>query len=490
MTDTGTTRHAGRKDPAGGPGDVDVVDERQRRLERRLAVAAAARAHSEAVARHLDRVVRRARSGPPDGPAGAVQRLTGLSTLLLAHATPGALLRTVLDLAVAAVPGADGASVTLRRDAGFETAAASDRDVAEADRAQYDLGEGPCLEAADRGEAMVAPGLPDPRWPAFGARARELGWAGVIGVPLSTDAGSLGALNLYARRPGMLADRSLAVAQALAEQIAVALTNARDFRHQQDVAAALQRSLLPADLPTVPELVSAAVYRPATSGINVGGDWYDVLPLSEGRLALVVGDVGGHGLDAAMTMGQLRTAVRAYALEGHPPHRVLELVDAFLQRLDADGYATCLYLVLEPATGAVEWCSAGHPGPVLVARGGGEHDEIVTTLADEGRVPSLGVPVPAALRAGTGRAVLPPGSRLLLFTDGLVERRGESLEVGLERLARHARRPRARGDLTTWCETLVDLQLDGRDVDDDVAVLAVELQPSRGALPPPGTRVG
>jgi hypothetical protein len=480
----------GAGDGIGGQGGDD---ERQLRQERRIAVVRAARAHSEAVARHLDRIAHHARSSPPGPGAGRrLPRLSELSTLLLADSSPGALLQTTLDLAASAVSGADGVSVTMQREGRVETAAASERNAAEADRIQYDLHEGPCLEAFETGSPVLATELADGRWPAFAAQAEVLGWSGALAVPLQTRAAPFGALNVYARRPGVLGPAALEVAGALAEQVAVALANARDFRRQQDVAAALQRSLLPTALPQVPGLSAAAVYRPATTGINVGGDWYDLLPLADGRAALVVGDVGGHGLDAATTMGQLRTAVRAYALEGHQPSRVLELVDAFLQQADDQAYATCLYIVLEPATGRAEWCNAGHPGPVLVAPGPPEQgsERVLWDLAEAGRVPALGAPAPSCARSEVGSGLLPAGSRLLLFTDGLVERREESLDSGLRRLdaaaARFATRP-----LDQWCEEIVSAQLEGREVDDDVAVLAVELSAGVGgrAVIPPGPRV-
>jgi serine phosphatase RsbU (regulator of sigma subunit) len=466
----------------------DRGDERQARQERRDAVVQAARAHSEAVARHLDRLARYSRSAAPapgvNGPR-PLPRLAELPALLLADASPGALLRAALHVAGSAIDGADGVSVTVQRAGQVETAAASHPQVAEVDRTQYELREGPCIQAFEAGTPVVAAALPDRRWPAFGAHAHALGWGGVLAVPLSTREGRLGALNIYSRRPGVLGPGSLAVAQALADQVAVALTNANDFRRQQEVAATLQRTLLPPALPRIPGLAATAVYRPATIGINVGGDWYDLLPLGDGRVALVVGDVGGHGLEAATTMGQLRTAVRAYALEGHPPARVLELVDAFLQDADDQGYATCLYLVLDPRTGAVEWCNAGHPGPLLVAAvepAPPDHERLQTHLAEAGRVAALGVPLPAGARSDVGSAVLPPGSRMLLFTDGLVERRGEALDEGLARLAADAVRSTVR-PLELWCEDVVAAQLRGREVDDDVAVLAVELlaAPAAGA---------
>ena len=182
------------------PQDRDV--ERQARQERRTAVVQAARAHSEAVARHLDRLAQRTRSAALGTHAPrSVPRIGELSTLLLADASPGALLRSALHVAASAIDGADGVSVTIQRAGRVETAAASHSEVAEADRSQYELNEGPCIEALEIGTPVVVPTLPDHRWPAFGARAAALGWSGVLAVPLESRTRRLGALNVYARRP-------------------------------------------------------------------------------------------------------------------------------------------------------------------------------------------------------------------------------------------------------------------------------------------------
>jgi serine phosphatase RsbU (regulator of sigma subunit) len=178
-------------------------------------------------------------------------------------------------------------------------------------------------------------------------------------------------------------------------------------------------------------------------------------------------------------MAQLRTAVRAYALEGHDPDEVIELVDRFLQSLEPDGYATCCYVELEPVSGALRWCNAGHPDPLVLTRHG-----CAAALTEHGHRPALGVPSPTPTPA-PGRGVLPPGARLLLFTDGLVERRRESLDLGLERLARSATAFGASGaDLQPWCDEVVAALLGDREVGDDVAVLAVEVAVSElpGAL--------
>jgi serine phosphatase RsbU (regulator of sigma subunit) len=292
----------------------------------------------------------------------------------------------------------------------------------------------------------------------------------MLSVQLETRAGRLGGLNLYSRSADALGAAEAAVAEALAEHVAVALTNARDFREQQRTAARLQHSLLPSRLPEIPGLSFAARYQPASTGINVGGDWYDVLGLPCGQVGLVIGDVAGHGLAAATTMAQLRTAVRAYAVEGHDVVMVVTLVDRFLQAVDGEAYATCCYAVLDPRTGVLRWCNAGHPDPLVLTPEG-----CVLPLAEHGHLPALGVPSPATpVTAGT--TVLPSGGRLLLFTDGLVERRRESLDVGVERLARAAAvLGRAEGDLDAWCGRVVAAQLADREVGDDVAVLAVEL---------------
>jgi serine phosphatase RsbU (regulator of sigma subunit) len=462
----------------------------QRRASDRAELVAAAREHSAAVGRHLERIAVRLRDRVSSTTSGTAAAETGagagaasparpavgdLSRLLLAEADLQSLLRTVLSLARNAVQGCDGASISLVRDGHVETAAATDDDVAAADRAQYPRREGPCYDAATQGETRLAAVLPDPRWPAFGQRAARLGWAGVLSVPLQTRAGRLGGLNLYSRSAGAFGAAEAAVSEALAEQVAVALTNARDFRQQQGAATSLQRSLLPPQLPELPGLDFAARYHPASTGINVGGDWYDVLRLPSGHVALVIGDVAGHGLAAATTMAQLRTAVRAYALEGHEAVEVINLVDSFLQAVDAEAYATCCYVVLDPALGDVRWCNAGHPDPLVLTR-----DGCVRPLAGAGHRPALGVPhVPRT--AGAGATVLPRGARLLLFTDGLIERRRESLDVGIDRLARSAAVLGSEGaDLEAWCGDVVAAQVGDREVGDDVAVLAVEL--TGGAL--------
>ncbi|GEL46020.1 hypothetical protein CHO01_11360 [Cellulomonas hominis] len=204
-------------------------------------------------------------------------------------------------------------------------------------------------------------------------------------------------------------------------------------RGQAEVGAAraLQRTLLPERLPAVPGWSVAARYEPSGTG-QVGGDWYDVLALADGRVALAVGDVTGHGLPAAAAMGQLRNAVRAYLLDAAPPAVVLGRVGALARWTLPGQMATLALAVLDPATGEVEHSSAGHLPPLVVRADG--------TAAWE-RL--LGSPLIGLLdgEPAAARVTLAPGDALLLLTDGLIERRGESLRVALDRTVREVGRP-------------------------------------------------
>ena len=191
----------------------------------------------------------------------------------------------------------------------------------------------------------------------------------------------------------------------------------------------LQRSLLPAALPALPRLAVAARYLPSAVGVAAGGDWYDLLPIDEDRVAVVVGDVVGHGATAAAVMGQLRSALAAYLLDGHSPAAALERLDRFAAPGPGLAGSTCVCLVVDCATGSLCWASAGHP-PVLLLEPEGPR------YLDEGGGTVLGVDGRPPYRQA--EAVIAPGSSVLLYTDGLVERRGEVLDEGQERLARAA----------------------------------------------------
>ncbi|MGX1270917.1 PAS domain-containing protein [Streptomyces phaeoluteigriseus] len=205
-------------------------------------------------------------------------------------------------------------------------------------------------------------------------------------------------------------------------------------RRQRETAVTLQRSLLPQELEEPDDLRIAATYHPGGTEAAVGGDWYDVITLGGGRTALVIGDVMGRGVRAAAVMGQLRTAVRAYARLDLPPHEILQLLDGLAMEIDANQIATCVYAIHDPNEGRLVYASAGHL-PILV------RDESGTVLrADEPTGPPLGT---GGWMHASGSIPLGPGSTAVLYTDGLVERRNEDLDEGIAALgARPGRRHR------------------------------------------------
>jgi len=195
----------------------------------------------------------------------------------------------------------------------------------------------------------------------------------------------------------------------------------------------------------------------------VGGDWYDVVPLPKGLVGLAIGDVAGHGLHAAATMGQFRMAVRAYALQDPAPTAVMRGIRQLALELPIAELATILYLVYDPATGVVRFSNAGHPPALVVGA------EIVGFLED-GLTPPIGAP--AGENVVESSLVLPPGATMLLYTDGLVERRGVSIQDGLDRLHLEASR-RATSDLQDLCDHVVHSLIDPRNIADDVALVAL-----------------
>lgn len=238
-------------------------------------------------------------------------------------------------------------------------------------------------------------------------------------------------------------------------------------RELRETAVTLQRSLLPQDLEEPDDLRVAAVYHPGGTEAAVGGDWYDVITLGGGRTALVIGDVMGRGVRAAAVMGQLRTAVRAYARLDLPPHEVLQLLDGLATEIDANQIATCAYAVHDPNEGRLVYASAGHL-PILV------RDDSGTVLrAEEPIGPPLGT---GGWMHSSGSIPLGPGSTAVLYTDGLVERRDKDLDEGIAALEEAL--AGATGTPQVICDRLVRSAGMTADHDDDVAVLVLQ-HPSR-----------
>jgi hypothetical protein len=288
-------------------------------------------------------------------------------------------------------------------------------------------------------------------------------------VPLPTRRAPLGVLTLSP--PGARWDPDDAVMLIeLTRRASIAIDNARRFEHNRDIAETLQRALL-TDLPATPGLSLAARYLPATHGLNIGGDWYDAFPQRDGGLITVVGDVTGHGLHAAVMMSQLRTALRAYAVDGDSPGRLLTRLHRFLHHLQPDLYATAVIARLHPDEPTLTWAAAGHPPPVLRLP-----DGTVRTLdAKPGAM--LGIPLTQEIGDHTVR--LSPGSTLALYTDGLVERRAQGIDPGIERLASALggfRSAELDADLEGSADRILHPLLSDSERDDDVCLLLCHLQ--------------
>ncbi|CAM5744853.1 hypothetical protein SAFG77S_08746 [Streptomyces afghaniensis] len=288
-------------------------------------------------------------------------------------------------------------------------------------------------------------------------------------VPLPTRRAPLGVLTLSP--PGARWDPDDAVMLIeLTRRASIAIDNARRFEHNRDIAETLQRALL-TDLPATPGLSLAARYLPATHGLNIGGDWYDAFPQRDGGLITVVGDVTGHGLHAAVMMSQLRTALRAYAVDGDSPGRLLTRLHRFLHHLQPDLYATAVIARLHPDEPTLTWAAAGHPPPVLRLP-----DGTVRTLdAKPGAM--LGIPLTQEIADHTVH--LSPGSTLALYTDGLVERRAQGIDPGIERLASALggfRSAELDADLEGSADRILHPLLSDSERDDDVCLLLCHLQ--------------
>jgi serine phosphatase RsbU (regulator of sigma subunit) len=251
-------------------------------------------------------------------------------------------------------------------------------------------------------------------------------------------------------------------AQALARELEVtAAENARLLADQRTVAYTLQHSLLPEHLPDIPGLDLAVRYVAGVEGVDIGGDWYDVLPLDDGKLLFVIGDVSGRGLRAATVMASLRYAIHAYAADGDAPDVILTKLSNLLD-IERDGaFATVLCGTIDVSARRMTIASAGHLQPLVVSNGSASFASVHTGLP-------VGVETPAPYESAS--VAIPTHGTVLLYTDGLVERRGESLDVGLERLRNAA--AGVDGSLERLLTEVVD-GLNQAGSDDDTAILGL-----------------
>lgn len=315
-------------------------------------------------------------------------------------------------------------------------------------------------------------------YPLFWPYVESLPFSSGAYLPLIAQAQPIGVLGILYPRRGEFSDEERNVLVALGSTIGQSLQRAMLFDQEHDLAQGLQQAMLPRSIPDVPRTSIAVRYRAARIGRNIGGDWYDVIPLSGGRVGLTIGDVQGHDTDAAVVMGQLRIVLWAYAAEGHPPATAMARASAFLHELDTERFATCTYVELNLATGTLQIVRAGHLDP-LVRRTDGSCEWISTS----GGLPlglSADFPGPGGITYPVTVANLAPGETLLLCTDGLVEQPGTDLGNRLDVLKETVRSgPSHVEELADRLGEAVGDQAGG----DDVALLLLrrdEENPGRG----------
>ena len=392
----------------------------------------------------------------------------GLQLLLdaaLAHSRLGDVLEALLPR-LCEVLTAEAASVLLAEEDGSLVLHGSTGELPadEKDPIRAHVGEGIAGRVAQSREAEIV-NDPEPL-DVVDPALRDSG--SVLGVPLLTGDSVTGVILVGVPPPRRFNDDDLLLLALAADRVALAIDHARVFEREHRIAETLQRSLLPDRLPALPGLEVAARYLPAASEAEVGGDWYDVIPIGAGRVGLVMGDVAGKGLAAASMVGRLRSALRAYALEGHDPPTVVTFLNQLVWSEAGDSeMATLAYVVVDPAENTVSCVNAGHLPPLVI---GG--DGSTSFLDGAGAVP-LGVMSFPSYTEETRE--LPAGATVVLYTDGLVERPGEVLDSGLERLV--ARAQNAEDGPERLCDALLRGLVPGGAASDDVALLALHSPP-------------
>jgi PAS domain S-box-containing protein len=300
----------------------------------------------------------------------------------------------------------------------------------------------------------------------------SMGPRSAVAAPLLTGQRVLGVIVLArgSSRPPFTRTE-IEVVEEIARRLAVGQANADTFARDHAIAETLQRSILPGTLPQVAGLELAVRYLPATEGSNVGGDWYDAFPLPCGRIALVTGDVAGHSIRSASIMGQIRSMLRAYAIDYQDPGCVLQRTNTTLTWLEPEALASAVYAIVDPATGDLSYANAGHPPPIVIT-GTGQAEFLDDTTGT-----MLGAA--SETRFTTGHRLLPPGARLLCYTDGLIEDRHRDITVGLARLAGTLQRA-APLTAEQMCATAQASLLYAAERADDVCLLAARLTSDRG----------
>ena len=301
---------------------------------------------------------------------------------------------------------------------------------------------------------------------------KDTGVVSVAAAPMAVEGRLHGVLQVATTKKRVFSQADQGLLQLIADRAALAVQHARLYEREHGIVETLQRALLPARLPQLPGMQVAARYLPGGLGadVDVGGDWYDVFPLENGRIGVAIGDVAGHGLRAAALMGQLRNSLRAYAIEGHPPAVVVDRLNRLVRDLEQGWMATLLYMILTPDDSEIRFSNAGHMPALSLEMGDARFIEVE-------RGPPLGV----GSNDEYVEVVEPmaPGSTIVIYTDGLVEQPGVAPDVTLARLAKNALAGPC-DDPDALCDHLVKAQLGETGPRDDVAFVAIHTVPLSG----------
>jgi serine phosphatase RsbU (regulator of sigma subunit) len=435
---------------------------------------------SSAVAPHpeLDNGSLEGRSLPSGQPLDSAEKLRDIQSVTdaaLSRLDPQALLDTLVDRAKDALRADTAAVLLLDRESGQLVATAAsglEEEVRQGVRIPFGRGFAGRV-AAQRRPVMLNQvdhtNVLNPILLAKGVRS-------LIGAPLLADGAVIGVLHVGTLSPRRFTSQDADLLQLAADRAALAV---QSLTSQLDrvATATLKRSLAPSALPAINGLQMAARYVPGSG--SLGGDWYDVFTLPSGELCAVIGDVAGAGLKAAVIMGRIRSALRAYALETSDPAGVLDRLDIMMRHFEPDAMATVLYAVFDQSLDQVRISSAGHLPPVIACPG---QPAVAAEVA-----PDLLLGVTAVNARQVSTLGFPPGALLCLYTDGLVERRDRPIDDGIARLCAAI----TAGEPEAACASVMGAMAEDAPPKDDVALLMLRRQPARGAAGPasrPGGR--
>ena len=424
----------------------------------------------EAERERTARARERAARAEAEAVADTMGKLQAVTDVALRHLTLSELLREVL-LRIRDTMEVDAAGILLMGEheagEGFASGAVVTPEGKSETGARIPVARDVARRIAGAGDVVSIEGVNDPL--VLHPLLKDSGIVSLAAAPMAVEGRLHGVLQIGSTSRRSFSSQDVGLLHLIADRAALAVQHARLYEREHGIVETLQRALLPSRLPQLPGLQVAARYLPGGMGADVGGDWYDVFPLENGRIGVAIGDVAGHGLRAAALMGQLRNSLRAYAIEGHPPAAVVDRLNRLVRDLEQGWMATLLYIVMSPDDSEICFSNAGHMPAMVIESGDARFIEI-----DRG--PPLGVGQDDEYIEVVEQ--VQSGSTLMIYTDGLVEQPGLSPDVALARLAKNALS--GPTDPDALCDHLVREQLGEGQPRDDVAFVAIHSVPLSG----------